>query len=176
VLALLAPGLRFVHEGQLTGRRLRASNHLRRRAPEPIDRELETFYDRLLAMMRREEVREGQWQLLDREPASIGDASWRQLVAFSWERGDRRLLVVVNWGARRCQGYVRPRFFAPDGSTWRLTELLDPTIRYDREGAELARRGLYVDLSRWRPTVFALTPAGQPARLAEDRSRITIAT
>ncbi len=98
VLALLAPGLRFVHEGQLTGRRVRASNHLRRRAPEPIDRELESFYGRLLAIMRREEVREGQWQLLDREPASNGDASWRQLVAFSWERADRRLPVVVNWG------------------------------------------------------------------------------
>jgi hypothetical protein len=99
-------------------------------------------------------VREGQWQLLDREPPSNGDASWRQLVAFSWERADRRLLVVA-------QGYVRPRFFALDGSTWRLTELLDPTIRYERDGAELARRGLYVDLPRWRPTVFALTPAGR---------------
>ncbi|MGH7343588.1 MAG: alpha-amylase family glycosyl hydrolase, partial [Candidatus Rokuibacteriota bacterium] len=30
VLALLAPGLRLLHEGQLTGRRIRASNHLRR--------------------------------------------------------------------------------------------------------------------------------------------------
>jgi hypothetical protein len=154
VLALLAPGLRFVHEGQLTGRRVRASNHLRRRAPEPIDRELESLYGRLLAIMRREEVREGQWQLLDQKPASNGDASWRQLVAFSWERADRRLLVVVNWGPGRAQGYVRPRFFALDGSTWRLTELLDPTIRYERDGAELARRGLYV-----------ICPAGGPPSL-----------
>jgi len=159
VLALLAPGLRFVHEGQLTGRRIRASNHLRRRAPEPIDRELETFYSRLLAVMRREEAREGEWRLLEREPAVNGDASWRQLVGFTWERNERRLLVAVNWGPGRSRGYVRPQLSGLDGSTWRLTGLLDPTTRGERDGAELATRGLYLDLSGWRPIVFALTPA-----------------
>jgi hypothetical protein len=57
----------------------------------------------------------------------------------------------VHGGAKKFQG---DRY-------WRETELLDPTIRYERDGAELARRGLYVDLPRWRPTVFALTPAGR---------------
>jgi len=159
VLALLAPGLRLVHEGQLTGRRVRASNHLRRRAPEPIDRELETFYTRLLAIMRREEVREGQWRLLEREPDANGTPSWRQLVAYSWEREERRLLVAVNWGPDRGRGYVRLQFTGLDGSTWRLTDLLDSTLRYERDGTELAKRGLYLDLPGWRPTVLALSPA-----------------
>jgi hypothetical protein len=156
-IAFLVPGLRFLHEGQLTGRRIRASNHLRRRAPEPVDRELETFYHRLLAIMRREEVRDGRWRLVDRAPAASGDPSWRQLVAFSWEKGDRRLLVVVNWGPTRGQGYVRPQFAGLDGSPWRLTDLLDPTNRGERDGATLATRGLYVELPGWRPTVLALT-------------------
>ena len=139
--------------------RVRASNHLRRRAPEPIDRELETFYTRLLAIMRREEVREGQWRLLEREPDANGTPSWRQLVAYSWEREERRLLVAVNWGPDRGRGYVRLQFTGLDGSTWRLTDLLDSTLRYERDGTELAKRGLYLDLPGWRPTVLALSPA-----------------
>ena len=161
VLALLAPGMRLVHEGQLTGRRVRASNHLRRRAPEPVDRELEAFYAQLLAIMRREEVREGQWRPLDREPDARGGASWRQLVAFSWERGERRLLVAVNWGSARAQGYVRLSFSGLDGSTWLLTDLLDPALRSERDGAELAKRGLYLELPGWRPAVLALSAAAR---------------
>jgi hypothetical protein len=109
--------------------------------------------------MRREEVRDGRWRLVDREPAPNGDASWQQLIAFSWERHDRRLLVAVNWSPRRAQGYVRPPFADLDGSPWRLTDLLDPATRYERAGAEVATRGLYLDLPGWRPVVFALTPA-----------------
>jgi glycosidase len=157
VLALLAPGMRLVHEGQLTGRRIHASNHLRRRAAEPIDPELEAFYAGLLAIMRREEVREGRWRLLEREPDASGGTSWRQLVAYSWELGERRLLVAVNWGTARGQGYARLAFSGLADSAWVLTELLpDPTIRVERDGAELARRGLYLDLPGWRPSVLAL--------------------
>jgi len=156
-VAFLVPGMRFIYEGQLTGRKLRVSNHLRRRATEPIDRELETFYGRLLAVMRRAEVRDGQWRLLDREPVPNGDASWRQLIAFAWEQNDRRLLVAVNWGPGRAQGCLRPPFGGLGGATWLLADLLDPTSRREREGAELARQGLALDLPGWRPTVLALT-------------------
>ena len=54
---------------------------------------------------------------------------------------------------------MRPPFADLDGSPWRLTDLLDPATRYERAGAEVATRGLYLDLPGWRPVVFALTPA-----------------
>jgi hypothetical protein len=38
VIAFLVPGLGFIHEGQRSGRRLRTSNHCRRRTPQPVDR------------------------------------------------------------------------------------------------------------------------------------------
>jgi glycosidase len=156
VVALLAPGLRLIHEGQTTGRRLRASNHLRRRAPEPVDRELQTFYERLLAVMRRLEVREGQWRLLERGPAWEGNPSWEQLVAFSWEQGERRLLVAVNDGPGRSQGFVRPAFEGLDGARWDLRDLVHPTIRYERDGTDLARRGLYLDIPGWQTHTFEM--------------------
>jgi glycosidase len=162
VLTLLAPGMRLVHEGQLTGRRIHASNHLRRRATEPIDRELEAFYAALLAIMRREEVRDGRWRLLEREPDASGGASWRQLVAYSWELGEHRLVVAVNWGTARGQGYARLAFSGLAGSAWVLSELMpDPTSRAEHDGDELARRGLYLDLPGWRPSVLAVSRAGR---------------
>ena len=168
VVALLAPGLRFVHEGQTTGRRLRASNHLRRRAPEPIDRELETFYERLLAVMRRRDARDGDWRLAEITPAWDGNATAQQFVAFTWARDGERLLVVANYAPRPGQCYVRPAF-APEleGAPIVLRDLIEPTVRYDRHGTELAQRGLYLDVPAWRAHVFDVAP--QPLRPARGQ-------
>jgi len=155
VIALLAPGLRFVHEGQTTGRRLRASNHLRRRAPEPVDRELEAFYDRLLAALRRRDAREGEWRLAEVTPAWDGNASADQFVAFTWQRDDERLLVAVNYAPRAGQCYVRPAFAPPvHAGPVVLRDVIDPAVRYERDGSELAGRGLYLAVPAWRAHVF----------------------
>ena len=65
VITFLSPGLRFFHQGQFEGRRKRISPHLCRGPVEPVDRNLQQFYDRLLAVLRQPVVREGQWQLLE---------------------------------------------------------------------------------------------------------------
>jgi glycosidase len=154
-IALLVPGLRFVHEGQTTGRRLRASNHLRRRAPEPVDRELATFYDRLLGVLRRRDVREGDWHLADIAPASDGDPSSEQFIAFTWQRDGERLLVAVNYAPRPGRCFVRPAFASElDGRAVVLRDLLNPTVRYERDGSELAQRGVYLAVPPWRAHVF----------------------
>jgi len=155
VIALLVPGLRFVHEGQRTGRRLRASNHLRRREPEPVDRELETFYERLLGVMRRRDAREGEWRPADVTPAWDGNTTADQFIAFTWQRNDERLLVAVNYAPRPGQCYVRPAFAAElHGHAVVLRDLVDPTARYERDGSELAGRGLYLSVPAWRAHVF----------------------
>ena len=35
---------------------------------------------------------------------------------------------------------------------------MNPTTRYEREGDELARRGLYLDMPAWGHHVFEVTP------------------
>jgi hypothetical protein len=154
VLTFLVPGLRFVHEGQRSGRRLRASNHLRRRAAEPVDRELESFYDRLLACLRRPEVRAGDWDRLDRRAVWDGNPTWERFVAFAWSGRERRLLVAVNYGPTRGQCYIRLPWSDLDGRVWVLADLMAPTIEYERDGSDLARRGLYLDMPAWGYHVF----------------------
>jgi len=159
-IAFLVPGLRFIHEGQRSGRRLRASNHLRRRASEPVDRDQESFYNRLFACMRRPEVRDGVWRLLERYSAWEGNPTWDRFVAFSWESGDQRLLVTVNYGPTQGQCFVGLAFGDLAGRRWLLRDLMNPTVKHERDGGELARRGLYLDLPAWGRHVFEVTPLG----------------
>jgi hypothetical protein len=156
VLGLLLPGLRLVHEGQTTGRQLRTSNHLRRRAPEPVDRELEAFYRRLLVCMQRPEVRDGQWELLPASAAWEGNATCRQFVAYRWQSLEGLLVVAVNYGPHRGQCYLALPGL-PAGESLRLGDLLRPQVTYQRPREELARRGLYLDVPAWRAHVFQVT-------------------
>ncbi len=153
-LAFLVPGLRFLHEGQRSGRRLRASNHLRRRSPEPVDVELRDFYNSLLGVMRRPEVRDGAWQLLACQPAWGGNPTWERFIAYAWAGPGRRLLVTVNYGPTQGQCYVRLPFADLPGRAWQLRDLLNPRLSYERRGEDLAGAGLYLDLAAWAYHVF----------------------
>ena len=66
-------------------------------------------------------------------------------------------LVVVNYGPAQGQCYVHlPSDLR--GRKYCLRDLLGPA-RYDREGDDLATRGLYVDMPPWGYHVFDVVPA-----------------
>jgi hypothetical protein len=157
VVTFLSPGLRFFHQGQFVGRKMRISPHLVRAPQEPIDRRMEEFYNRLLSVLRRPVVRSGQWQLLD--CASAWEGNWTSdcFLAFGWHNsGGERLLVTVNYAPNRSQCYVRLPFTGIGNRRWNLQDLLSDT-QYDREGNDLLARGLYLDEPPWSAQVFALT-------------------
>jgi Alpha amylase, catalytic domain len=157
VITFLSPGLRFFHQGQFQGRKKRISPHLCRGPDEPTDPRLKEFYDRLLAVLRRPAVRNGQWQLLECVPAWEGNWTWDCFLAFAWQGpGDERLLVAVNYAPNQSQCYVRLPFPDLSHRLWRLEDLVG-TATYDREGDDLLARGLYLDMSPWQASVFSLT-------------------
>jgi hypothetical protein len=159
VLAFLVPGMRFFQEGQFEGRRAKANLHLCRRPEEAVDEEARTFYERLLSCLRRPEVRDGQWQLLECRPAWDGNATWERFITFTWgERNGRRLLAAVNYGPTQGQCYARLDWPGLRGRAHRLVDLTGPA-RYERDGDDLARRGLYLDLPDWGYHVFEVVPA-----------------
>jgi glycosidase len=156
VITFLSPGLRFFHEGQFQGRKKRISPHLCRRPMEPIDASLEQFYTQLLAVVRRPAVRQGQWRLLECRPAWDGNWTHDCFIASAWEgAGDERLVVAVNYAPNQSQCYVGLPFEDLVARQWQFQDLLTGE-RYDRDGGELAERGLYLDVPGWRPHVFTL--------------------
>jgi hypothetical protein len=159
LLTYLVPGLRFFHDGQLEGRRVKANLHLRRRPAEKPDPAISEFYDRLLRLLRRPELRCGRWELLECRPGWDDNTSWERFVAFTWDRGDgSRLLAVVNYGPARGQAYVQLPWPDLRGASFRLRDLLGPA-EYVRAGDDLARTGLYLDVPEWGFHVFEVTPA-----------------
>jgi glycosidase len=156
VITFLSPGLRFFHQGQLQGVKKRISPHLVRGPDEPVDRELEAFYERLLRVLRHPAVRDGRWQLL--ECAAAWEGNWTSdcFVAFAWHgREGDRLIVAVNYAANQSQCFVRLPFSDLAGSVWRLHDRLGDAC-YDREGDALQCLGLYLNVLPWQVHVFAL--------------------
>ncbi len=156
VITFLSAGLRFFHQGQFEGRRKRISPHLVRAPLEPTDETLHRFYDRLLAVLRRRTVRDGQWRLLDCAPAWEGNGTSECFLAFAWQgSGEERLLVTINYSASPSQCYVPFPFPDLAGRTVRLKDLMGPAS-YDRNGDELLSRGIYLDVPAWGYHVFEL--------------------
>jgi hypothetical protein len=157
IVTFLAPGLRFFHDGQFSGRKKRISPHLSRRPDEPIDVDLAKFYDRLLAVLRRPLLRDGRWRLLECVPAWEGNWTCDCFLAYAWEGiGDERLLVAVNYAPNQSQCYVRMPFDNLTGVHWRLQDQMS-TATYDRDGNDLVARGVYLDMSPWEAAVFSLS-------------------
>jgi hypothetical protein len=153
VVTFLAPGLRFFHQGQFEGRLKRVSPHLIRAPRETANEPIERFYARLLDVLRRPVVRGGAWALLDVRPAWDGNSTSDQFLAFHWRLADApALLVAVNYGPTRGQCFV-PMPGVPAAPTVRFRDLMSDAT-YDRDAADLARRGLYLDMPAWGYHVF----------------------
>ncbi len=157
VITFLCPGLRFFHQGQFETRKTRISPHLIRGPDEPVDAKLAEFYDRLLAILRLSTVRDGQWQLLECMPAWDGNWTHDCFVAFAWQGDDgERLVAIANYSDHQSQCHVRLPFADLGDATWRLQDQLG-SATHDWNGIDLQTRGLFMDESPWKASVFSLT-------------------
>jgi alpha amylase-like protein len=157
VLTYLCPGLRFFHQGQREGLTKKIPVHLGRGPAESVNPDLRDFYDRLLGCLRRSEVREGAWQLLECTPAWDGNWTWDGFICFAWRASDRTsLILVVNYAPNQSQCYLQIPFEELQGKSVRLRDLMGPS-EYDRQGGDIVSRGLFLDLPAWGYHVFELT-------------------
>jgi hypothetical protein len=149
VLTYLCPGLRFFHQHQTDGFTKKIPVQLRRGPAEPVNRELHEFYEKLLSCLRRSDVREGDWKLLECLAAWDGNWTWDCFVCFAWRVINKTsLIVVVNYAPNQSQCYLQLPFDDLQGNAFRLRDLMSPA-EYDRGGDEMRSRGLYLDLPAW---------------------------
>jgi len=153
VLAFFCPGLRFFHQGQLEGRRIRIPVQLCRAPAEPVDQETSAFYERLLTCLRDPILRDGDWELVESVPAWDGNWTWDCFIVFAWSGAGRRALIAVNYAANRSQCFVRLPFSELRGRQVRFEDRLSAAV-YERQGDEVIERGLYLDVGPWGCHVF----------------------
>jgi hypothetical protein len=141
------PGARLFHEGQFEGRKVRLPVFLGRSPEEPVEKELQNFYTKLLLAINSPVFREGQWILCERT-GWPDNTSFESVVAWSWNRNGDLYLIVVNLSERAAQAHVRVGCDNLKGKQWRLTDLLSDGV-YERDGDEMLSPGLHVDLQPW---------------------------
>lgn len=147
-LAMLTlPGAKLLHEGQFEGRRVHLPVFLRRRPPEPIDRDLADFYGRLLRETRRDVFRNGRWHLCERT-GWPDNPSHLNILAWSMEKGDERYLIVLNFSETPSQARVRLSLEHLPGRTWTLSDPLSGEC-FERSGDDLEGSGLFISLEAW---------------------------
>jgi len=154
VVMATVPGARLLYEGQLEGRKKQVPPFLRRRPQEVLDMQLPAFYQKLLNTLGEPSFRDGEWRLCECS-GWPDNGSCKNLVAWTWERDQGRSLVVVNFSGTSAQGRVHAPWSDLQHGTWRLSDSISGAT-YDRDGAEMLKSGLYVELGPWGCNLFSL--------------------
>jgi glycosidase len=156
LLTLALPGLRFLHDGQLEGRRRFARIQLGRRMHEDPDPAVVDLYDTLVGMLPGTATGRGDGHVVDVVAAWPGNDSHDDLTVIQWQVDDNASafdVVVVNHAEHRAQGYARLSARGLAGGIWRLVDVLGHE-RYERAGDELGQRGLYLDVAGHAAQLF----------------------
>jgi hypothetical protein len=158
-LAILGlPGMRFLHEGQLTGARIKLPVQLGRRPVEPEQAEIKAAYEKLLAQLPQTFVGQGQGEILAPRAAWDGNPTAQNFIVVLWRGAGLEFdVVVVNLAAHRSQCYVSLNVPNLTERDWALRDWLSAE-RYERVGSDLAGQGLYLDLPAHGAQIFRFAP------------------
>lgn len=110
VLLCTLPNSVLLHDGQLAGRRIKLPVQIKRQPSEPVHYPLKTFYHRLLSEVRSDIYHQGEWTLLEVEPAHNapdGIHTHAHLIACLWHLGEELRLIVVNLTGVWSHGLVK---------------------------------------------------------------------
>jgi hypothetical protein len=166
VLIATLPGATLIHEGQMVGRQIKLPVQLGRRVLEPDNTVIEALYRLLLNEVRHSVYHEGEWKLRECGPAWDLNASHRALIAYTWCNGEDRRLVAVNFTPTTSQARIALPDFDLAVKDWILRDELHQ-MEYERDGAEMAEHGLYIDLGPWQSHLFCFKPKPVEAKPAE---------
>ena len=159
VLTYGLPGMRFLHEGQLEGARVRLPVHLSRRPVEGEDAQISSFYEELLAALNNSAVGHGEFEILHPRSAWSENSTDHCFVVVQWQAApDVFDLVVVNLAAQPSQCYVTLTIAGLARREWKMEDLLGEE-KYRRNGSEMLARGLYLALPARGAQLFHFTLA-----------------
>jgi len=148
VVVSTLPGARLVYDGELQGRKIRLPVFMGRMPAEPRDYDLELFFKKLLQAVSDDLFHLGEWTLAQYH-GWPDNATYRNLVAWTWRKDDQRALIVVNLSAQRSQAMVQLPWNDLGGRAWRLSDTLNGD-GFIRDGNQLNDSGMFVELDAWR--------------------------
>lgn len=154
LLILGLPGMRFLHQGQLTGAARRIPVQLIRAPNESIGPEIQKIYEQILAVLPRTAVGRGHGELQQPRPAWAGNPTAGNIILVQWQTSPSEFdLVVVNLAPHPGQCYAQLKLPSASNRQWRLRDLLGRED-YIRDAADLSAKGLFLDLPAHATQLF----------------------
>jgi glycosidase len=157
VLTFALPGMRIFHDGQLEGNQRKLPVQIGRRNVEIPKQEIVQFYKKLLMALKDPIFHEGNWRLLEPQEEWEKEQCYKNFIAYLWEWGEERRLIVVNLSSDRTNCFIPLKIPALAGRTWELKDLLNK-YHYKRNGDDLINGGLDLNLPAYGYHLFQLQP------------------
>ncbi len=145
VILATVPGMRLWHHGQFEGCCYQVPVQLKRKPVEPVNQELKNFSERLLVEVNHSVFHDGIWRLC-KTHGWPDNPSHRNLLAWTWDHGEERRLIVVNYSDAPAQGLVMmPVNWLPGSERVRC---IDPIKgdKYVLSTGQMEAKGLHVEL------------------------------
>jgi hypothetical protein len=155
LVTFFSPGLRFLHDGQLTGKRVRVPVHLARAPIERVSLEVDRLYKLLLPVMHSPANKHGAWNLLDTRRAWSDNTTNENFICYLIEHPLQTLLIVVNYASYRGQCFIRIPERAWLEQSIEFRDLLSQE-RLVRSANDLLERGLFIDAAAWQGHIFTV--------------------
>ncbi len=160
LLVLALPGLRLLHEGQLSGARAQIPVQLVRRPREPKQPDTENLYNKVFAALAATSVGKGKAELPEPRPAWPGNPTVQNFIVIQWQAQPPGFeLVAVNLAPYRSQCYVPLKIQNLSAHNWFMKDTLGAE-QYTRAGDDLQNQGLYLDLPPHGAQLFKFQPTG----------------
>jgi glycosidase len=99
------PGLRFIYEGQVEGKKIKLPVQLKRGPDETADKQIITCYKRLLAVVNQHVFHNGEWHIFNAETST--GKTHPQILSWYWRLNEETVLVLINYGAEDTQAVIR---------------------------------------------------------------------
>jgi hypothetical protein len=152
------PGLRLLHDGQLSGARVRTPVQLGRRPHEPPVPGIVRLYDQLLKAIKQSAVGHGNGTVLQPREAWPGNPTCENFVTVQWQATPPTFdLVTVNLAPHRSQCYAPLSIAHLPDHNWLLRDVLGGE-KHERRGDDLNSQGLYLDLPPLGAQLFHFEP------------------
>jgi hypothetical protein len=135
------PGMRFYHQGELEGLKVRLPITLRMAVAEVPDAASAFFFRKILEITNEEAFHGGHWSLLEVAPDS--DDTSANLIVYEWRLEKIWKVIVVNLAGCASQGRVKLGDRVSPPQQYVFHDQLNEE-RYLRRGDELHSIGLFV--------------------------------
>lgn len=146
-------GMRFYHDGQFEGKKIKLPVQLGRAPEEPLINGMKDFYNKLLSITSQEIFKRGKWTLLEPLSSWEGNGTFKNMLAWLWAYHYEKRVIVVNYSRllSTCRLKLDLRGYQEE---FVIKDLLNDQT-YTRSAEEVFHSGLYIELKPYQSHIFS---------------------